>query len=333
MSGRPHVLVVGAGSVGRRHARNLAALGCAISCVDPREDRRAELLAETPGGAGHAGLDAALAAGGLDGVAVCSPTRFHVGQAEAALSAGLPVLLEKPVAIRLEEAERLAAAVARTGLPLLLGYTWRWWPPLAEVRRLLAEGRIGAVRHVGFTMSAHLADWHPWEPLADFFMSSAELGGGALLDESHWLDLCYWLFGMPRGLIGRVEKISDLEITADDNVDVLLDYPGGLRVAVHLDLYGRPHRKEIRFTGENGTLVWSETPNRIAVAHEAGQDWQESAFATERNAMFEAVARDFLAMLSGAPPACTIRDGVQVMRLIEAVRRSHDAGRRVEFDG
>jgi len=332
MSAAPHVLIVGAGSVGRRHARNLTALGARISCMDPRADRRAELLAETPGGAGHASLDEALGAGGLEGVAVCSPTLYHVPQAVAALEAGLPVLLEKPVAKDLAAAATLARALAATRVPLLLGYTWRWWPPLAELKRLLAEGRIGALRHVAFVMSAHLADWHPWEPLGDFFMSSAELGGGALLDESHWLDLMQWLFGMPQALYARIEKISDLAITSDDNVDMLLDYPGGLRVSVHLDLYGRPHRKEIRLVGEGGSIVWSEAPNRIAVGVEAGQAWQETTFACERNEMFMGVARDYLGLLAGRPAAhCTLADGIRAMRLIEAARTSHAEGRRVEL--
>jgi predicted dehydrogenase len=68
-------------------------------------------------------------------------------------------------------------------------------------------------------MAAHLADWHPWERYQDFFMSSKTMGGGAILDESHWLDLMLWFFGTPEKLFAKVDKISDLEIETDDNVD------------------------------------------------------------------------------------------------------------------
>ena len=74
-------------------------------------------------------------------------------------------------------------------------------------------------------MSAHLADWHPWEQYQDFFMAKKNLGGGALLDESHWIDLMVWFFGLPQSIIGKVEKISDLDIETDDNVDFLSLYP------------------------------------------------------------------------------------------------------------
>ena len=326
----PHILIIGSGSVGKRHARNLAALGCRISGVDPRADRRDELAAETPVVGAYATAEAALKAGGLDGVVVASPTAFHPSDTVAALEAKLPVLLEKPVAKTAEEARLMLRAEQVMGVPVLLGYTWRWWLPLKRLREMLDAKAIGTVRHVQFHMSAHLADWHPWEPYQEFFMASAAQGGGALLDESHWIDLMVWLFGKPEQLIGRVDKISDLEIDADDNVDVLAIYENGLRVTLHLDLYGRPHEKFIRFVGEGGTILWSADPNRIAIGCESAQKWQEEIFGHERNEMFVAVAKEFLAVLAGkSKPSCTLAEGVEVMDLIEAVRESSREGRAV----
>ena len=330
----PHILIIGSGSVGKRHARNLAALGCRISCVDPREDRRREFAAETPVVGAHQTVEAALQAGGLDGIAVASPTAYHPANTIAALEAKLPVLLEKPVAKTAAEARIMLKAEQTTGVPVLLGYTWRWWPPLKRLRQQLDAKAIGAVRHVQFHMSAHLADWHPWEPYQEFFMASAVQGGGALLDESHWIDLMVWLFGKPQQLIGRVEKISDLEIDADDNVDVLAIFANGLRVSLHLDLYGRPHEKFIRFIGEGGTLLWSADPNRIAIGREPAQKWTEETFTCERNDMFVAVAKEFLDVIAGrAKPSCTLAEGVGVMELIEAVRASSKEGRAVAVGG
>jgi predicted dehydrogenase len=329
-----HLLIVGAGSVGKRHARNFAGLGCRMSCVDPRESRRAELAAETPVVASYETADEALAPGGLDGVVIASPTAYHARDTMAALGAGLPVLLEKPAARTTAEAQAMLEAERRTRGRLLLGYTWRWWPPLLRVRELLREGAVGQLRHVQFHMSAHLADWHPWERYQDFFMASAAQGGGALLDESHWIDLMLWLFGPPLALHGRVETISALEIDSDDNVDALLDYPAGLRVSLHLDLFGRPHEKFIRFVGEDGTLLWSAEPNRLAIGREPAQVWHEERFECERNDMFLGVARDFLRLIDGsAAPSCTLADGARVMTVIEAIRTSSAEGRKVVVGG
>lgn len=266
-----HLLIIGSGSVGQRHARNFAGLGCRISCVDPREDRLAALSAETPTVRTYRDTESALLDDcHFDAAIICSPPLFHADQTVASLQHGLPVLLEKPAAPDLKGCLRIADVRQAVGLPLLLGYTWRWWPPLAKVKELLSQGGIGPVRSAHFFMSANLADWHPWEPYQDFFMARQELGGGALLDESHWIDLLLWLFGMPDVVSGKVVKLSDLEIDSDDNVDIFASYTGKMEAVIHLDIYGRPHEKFIRFIGERGSLLWTAEPNRIVMGNKPG---------------------------------------------------------------
>jgi predicted dehydrogenase len=160
-------------------------------------------------------------------------------------------------------------------------------------------------------------------------MASKAQGGGALLDESHWIDLMIWLFGLPTDVSARVARLSDLEIETDDTVDALCRYDR-LHVSLHLDLYGRPHEKFLRFVGERGTLTWSADPHRIAIGREAGQIWTGEAFDYERNDMFVGVAREFLDVVAGSAPAtCTAEDGVNVMRVIEAIRESSAENRAV----
>ncbi len=345
---RRNLLVVGSGSAGKRHARNLAAMGCSISCVDPRADRRSELSADLGDGAamvqGFDDVASALAGASepFDGAVVASPTEFHVGQAQSLLAAGVPVLLEKPVSPGLAEATALQRSVEATGTPLLLGYTWRWWPPLLEARRRVLAGDLGQVVHARFHMAAHLADWHPWERYQDWFMADAAQGGGALLDESHWIDQMLWFFGVPERVFARIGNVSGLEITSDDNVDMVVEYADGPRVTMHLDLFARPHVKVIELVGEEGTLRW--TPNELALGTGGAGDWETHTWDNERNDMFVAVAREFVGLLdggaqpraaadaglhAGAPPSCTIDDGVAVLRVVEAARKADREGRSV----
>ena len=326
-----HILVIGSGSVGRRHARNLQALGCEVSCVDPRPDRLAQMAREVRTAHQFTNVDEALRrAREFSGVAVCSPPRFHVEQCEAALALGLPVLLEKPASVDAESCRRLHGTLGGHGR-LLLGYTYRWCNAVRRVKALLDAGTIGPVRHARFTMSAHLSDWHPWERYQDFFMASRELGGGAILDESHFLDLMIWFFGMPERVFARIEKISDLEIDTDDLVEIMAGYPGRFRATVHLDLFGRPHEKRIVITGEKGTLECSFNPNVVRVGRTAEPTWDAEIFAADRNEMFLDVGREFLRMLNDDDhaPTCTLADGLRVLEVIEACRESQRAGSEV----
>jgi predicted dehydrogenase len=301
--------------------------------VDPRRDRLDEIAGEgVKLESVFTSLEEAFAVEDtFDGVIVGSPPSFHVDQSIAALERGKPVLLEKPVSPDLSSSLKLQSAVHNTKVPLLLGYTWRWWPPLLRVKNLVSQQAVGQLRHVKFTMAAHLADWHPWERYQDFFMASEALGGGALLDESHWLDLMLWFFGVPQKLFAKVERISDLEIETDDNVDILVYYPNNMRVSLHLDLYARPHEKTIQFVGEKGTLLWE--PNRIKIGKEIDPNWETEEFVYDRNDMFVEVVKEFLNILSGGPvETCTIDDGVRVLSLIEAARISSSEEKVIEID-
>ena len=327
----PHVLVLGAGSVGKRHLQNFTDLGCSVSAMDPRSDRLDEAHQKTPLVQRFSSLEAVADWREFDGVIIGSPPSFHIDQALAALEQNCPVLMEKPLCAGIDDAQRLDDYLAvHPDRKLLLGYTYRWWPPLLAFRERVLDGNASKPLHVQFVMSAHLADWHPWERYQDFFMASAEQGGGALLDESHFIDLMYWFFGMPESLYADIDQLSELEISTDDHVDILASYPGGTRISIHLDLYGRPHEKYIRATRENQTLEWSFDPNRIRSSSEMAGGWTEERFQYERNDMFVGVAREFLDVIAGSSgPSCTIRDGMNVMRLIEACRESSRSGRRI----
>lgn len=330
MSGN-HILILGTGSVGRRHAHNFHALGCEISCMDPRGDRLGEAAAETPLRYQFHDLGAALRHGkDFAGVVVCSPPKFHAEQTIAALEAGLPVLLEKPPTPDTDGCRRIHERLT-SGKKLLLGYTYRWWPPVKQLKSLIAAGTIGTLRHARFTMSAHLADWHPWERYQDFFMASRDLGGGALLDESHFIDLMIWFFGMPERLFARVEKISDLDIATDDLVDISAAYGDHFRVTIHLDLFGRPHEKGITVTGEKGTLQCLFDPDQVRIGHEAEAKWQTESFSLNRNDMFIGVAREFLELVKDRcrNPTCTIADGLNVLQALDACRKSQQLGREI----
>ncbi len=328
-----HLLILGAGSVGKRHIDNFGKMGCKFSAMDPRRDRLDEVSRLDSVIDCYLDLESSLEKPEkYDGVVVCSPPKFHVDQCIKSLERNLPVFLEKPVCADADSAKKLVDVVNNSTAPLLLGYTYRWWPPLREMKKWLEDKMVGNIHHVRCVMSAHLADWHPWENYQDFFMASKELGGGALLDESHFVDLMYWMFGKPRELYAKVEKLSDLDIETDDNVDALMFYDNNMRVSIHLDLFGRPHEKFIVVSGDNGTIQWSFDPNRIRYSNEMTQDWDEKLFEYERNDMFVEAAKEFMDILEqGTHPSCTIEDGYHVMQILEAMRESSVNDKQVKL--
>lgn len=328
-----HGLIVGTGSVGKRHAINLRKLGVEISIVDPLADRRRKVADEVDVKAAYQSLEDALKAQRFDLAVISSPSSFHAPQALLLIEHEVPTLVEKPLATTLSAARHISEMVEEAGVPTLLGYTWRWWPPLLQLKQMISQGDIGPPLVVQATLAAHLADWHPWEDYRNFYMAHSEMGGGALLDESHWIDLMIWLFGMPDAVVGAVDHISPLEIDTDDNVDLLMTYRDpGLRVNIHLDLLSRPHERSIRVVGETGTIVWSYQPNQVSLWKNSNTEAKVWDFNFDRNLMFLEMTTDFLEVAARVKdPSCTVKDGVAVLTIIEAVLLSNKSGRRIEL--
>jgi predicted dehydrogenase len=114
---------------------------------------------------------------------------------------------------------------------------------------------------------------------------------------------------------------------------MVITYKDGLCVTIHLDIYGRPHEKYIRFIGEEGTILWTADPNRVAVGKDWSQTWENYDFDCERNDMFVEVEKEFLDVLNGSDvKTCDINDGVRVLSLIEAARQSSTKGRVTELN-
>jgi predicted dehydrogenase len=147
------VAVAGAGYWGANHVRAFSHLpGATLVCVcDPDDKTRARALATAPGARGAASLDEVLAAPDIDAVVLATPAKLHAAQAEAALGAGKHVLVEKPMALTLDDAERLAraaAAAAPSGRVLLVGHLMVHHPALRRIEQLLGDGTIGDVYYL-----------------------------------------------------------------------------------------------------------------------------------------------------------------------------------------
>ena len=324
------ILIIGAGSVGKRHLNNFRELGVdALGAVDTREDRRREIAERFSSVRVHPRLDDALSEG-YDAAVVCTPTAFHTDAARRSLMAGTHVLMEKPISDRLEGvAETLALARQRQRV-YMVGYTYRFWPPLQAAHDLLSRGAIGRPLFADITFSQYLPDWHPWEDYRDWFMSSREQGGGALLDESHAVDMARWLLGDITHVSCRTGNLSTLQMTADDFAQFTVAIAPDMLATIHVDVFGRQSRRTLSVTGELGNLHVDISQGEIQVYDVASQSVQTISIASERNEMFLSEARHFLSCIrDGAAPCVSGEDALETLRVCLAGRESSDAHREV----
>ncbi|HMA05157.1 MAG TPA: Gfo/Idh/MocA family oxidoreductase [Methanomicrobiales archaeon] len=324
---KARILVIGCGSIGKRHIRNLQVAGAReITAFDPREDRRRE-AGEGLGIRVFADLEAAFAAG-PDAVFVCSPTAFHREQSLRAVAAGSHVFIEKPVSDSLEGMDTLMEVVDRQGLVSLVGCNFRFHPGLRQVKSLLNSGSIGRTISFRARFGHYLPDWHPWEDYRKTYSARRDLGGGVILDRVHEIDYARWLFGDVRQVFSWAGHESSLEIDTEDTAEILLGFRNGITGSLHLDYLRRRYDAGLEVTGEEGIIQWSYQ-NHTVTWYEAGKgSWQSMRWpGYDGNKMYLDEVMHFLAALEGGEQSVNpVPDAVRVLEIALAAKRSSTDG-------
>jgi predicted dehydrogenase len=219
------VAVLGAGFMGGTHARAYAAMPDAdvAAVFAPRPDR-GEPLAQEIGSRWTDDLQAILADPSIEAVDICLPTPQHREAAEASLAAGKHVLLEKPIALSLEDARALVQANEATDRVFMIAHVLRFWPEYIEIARRVATGELGAPR------SGFASRRQPFPAWSELF-SRSDLTGGAVIDMMiHDYDALNWIFGAPRAVTAR--GIRNSRSGGFDQVQVLIDFENGASALV-----------------------------------------------------------------------------------------------------
>jgi predicted dehydrogenase len=354
------ILIVGLGSIGRRHLRNLVALGehDLILCRTRQSTLPEAELAGFP-----CETDLAAALRHQPAAAIISnPTALHLEAAIPAAEAGCHLLLEKPVAASWDQVAELQAALQRSGSRVLVGYQFRFHPGLQRIAGWLgsADGPLGRALGVRSHWGEYLPGWHPWEDYRRGYSARADLGGGVVLTLSHPLDYLRWLLGEVDGVWALEGRQSGLAAGVEDTAEIGLRFANGALGSVHLNYYQRPPAHWLEITGTQGTVRWDSANGavRLFQAEEAfgtapierrqlssvpglrSQEepligWQEFPIPLgfERNDLFLAEMQHFLAVCRAeAEPVCSLADGLQALKLALAAHRSAQAGRFISSD-
>jgi len=308
-------LIAGLGSIGRRHFRNLRALGehdillYRTHKATLPDDELAGVPVETD-------LQAALAHK-PDAVIVANPTALRLDVAIPAAEAGCHLFLEKPISHSLERVDKLCEVVARNGVRVLVGYQFRFHPGLRTVKDLLARGEIGTPVSVRAHWGEYLPNWHPWEDFRAGYAARSDLGGGVVLTLCHPLDYLRMLLGEAE-MAWSLTSSQGLGLPVEDTAEIGLRFANGVVGSVHLDYVQRPPGHWLEIVGTEGTIRWDNADGAVGVYKASNNDWETvlPPAGFERNTMFADEMKHFIAMMRGEQsPVCTLEDGVKVLEM------------------
>lgn len=235
--------IIGLGSIGMRHAKNLIAMGHSVYGYDPYHPRGVELI----NSGGHfSTFEEIVLAKYLAGIIIASPTKYHLPHMREVYSFDRAVLVEKPLA-------DVPVPDEEFHLADMVGYNLRFHSAVLKAKTLLPQ--IGLPIWASFVCS-------------QFNDKPAYLRDGVILNWSHEIDLALHLLG-PAKVITSGTRKTDIY---DDMTDILLEHENGCRTSIHLDYFGNPEQRWFTILGTNGSIEANLTSPRFAVLKRPGRE-------------------------------------------------------------
>lgn len=321
-------LIIGCGSIGRRHLRNLITLGYHDVHVFDPQLKVLDQVASEFGVITHSDLDEALEASPV-AVILANPTAFHIPVATKSAEIGAHLFIEKPLSHSMEGVSELLTVVREHKLVTMVAYSLRFYQGILLMWKLLDEGEIGKALHVHAEAGQYLPDWRPGTDYRKQYSARSDLGGGVILDLSHEIDYLLWLFGPVQYVSARKAKVSDLEIDVEDTADILMEHSNGVMSSVHLDYLQRIPARSCKVVGSEGTLIWDFASNSVRVYSSQNKTWHEHTYDVDRNEMYINELKHFVDCIQeGNIPLISLEDGLQALQVVLAAIQASDSGQR-----
>ncbi len=326
-------LVVGSGSIARRHIANLRKIApdCEVGCVSA--SGRMLSLDETGATIIFPKLQEAIAWNPLFAV-IASPAPFHLANATEVLESNIPVLIEKPLTDSIESFVRVSGLLDRHKHQVGVGYNLRYLSSAKKMKELVDAHAVGRISSILVDMGQYLPDWRPGTDYRSNVSARRSLGGGVLLELSHEFDYVTWLFGRFDHVYCLASNSGQLAIDVEDRADVVLSRADGLVVHLHMDFLQRKATRVCKVIGEQGNLVWDLIANSITLENQNGVQVLFADQGADRNEMYLEQLKHFSDVVNGqAIPNVGLDDAVYVVRLIDAMRASATGKRIVSMEG
>lgn len=325
MIAETRVLVVGCGSIGRRHIKNLMSLGIRnfILCDTSEESLKAASI-----GLENPVLTTKFKSALLQGpgaAVICTPSSLHLDMALELARHGVHLLIEKPLSDTLEGIGELERIVEERGLVAMMAMCYRFHPVFQQVKSLVASEVVGKIYHVNYFGGHYLPDWHPNADYRIEYAARKKLGGGVILTSIHGLDNIRWLFGEVEESHAFVDKVSDLEMDVEDIATAIFRLKNGIYVNWQTDFLQRANQHRMVIAGSTGTIRADFLTGIVETYSTELGKWYSGRVPFQVNEMYVAEARHFFDCIEKKTvPEADVKDGHKTLRLALDVKGSRN---------
>ena len=323
--------------------RETPALGVRVVAGWDRDPARAAAFAQSHGIDVCASSAALLARPDIRAVVIGAETSLHAELVEAAAAAGKAIVLQKPLALTLEQADRIVRAVERARVPFTLAWQMRVDPHNLRMKELLADGRFGRVYMV---RRRHCLSTQLWKDFDRSWHVQPEFNRDIFADDAaHPIDFIYWLLGMPVSVVAELGSLLNPRIPNDNGI-AIYRYADGTFAEASCSFAATAGENTAEIVCQNGIIVGNygdvvstavpRPPGGIQLKWILSGDagWTESGLPDilSQGARISGLAAPLAEFLRGRrPPIATAAEGRDVLRMTLACYDSAAQGKRITF--
>lgn len=314
------IAVIGYGSIGKRHLKNLLKIPQVeiIVCTSKKnlviKNKKCIIVNSVDECIKHK----------PDAVIISNVTSNHVQTALKFAKHNCDLFIEKPLSNSSNNVKRLYDVIKKKKIISMMGCPLRFHPCIKKVKDMISKKEIGRVIFVQVENGSYLPDWHPEEDYKKGYSARDELGGGVVLTCIHELDYLYWIFGYPTKIYAHVGQYSDLKISSEDYAITLLQFKKKIMAEIHLDFFQRPKSRFFKLVGTKGTIYCDLEKNVVKIFNIKNQEWVQSLKLNKYdiNKMYQEEIVHFIHSTRKRKITINpINDGIQTLKIANNAKR------------
>lgn len=318
------VCVIGTGSIGMRHIRNLLEIGVSTTVISRS---RKQLPPPYDSVRCLGSIEEALNLGPHLAI-IATPTSEHARTLSILARHAISTLVEKPICANLADLDNQLSSNSHL---FMVAYNYRFHDAVVYLKSQLASGIIGRPLSITSRVGQFLPDWHPGEDYRASYVSRAELGGGVTRTLSHEIDYVDWLISEdPLKIQGMVGKLSDLEVDVDDVSSITIRYPSTL-ATITLNMVQRFPSRDLTIHGTKASLIWNDMERSIYLQTPSHRELLWEGTGRERDNSFKKEVLAALEHASGAPRPKAFGDPFRTLRLTSLALESASCNRTLSW--
>lgn len=318
------ILVIGQGSIGKRHIQNLQKLSQEVLVFSYRKKlgktidsfENVEYIEDL-----EKGIEA------CEGVIVCNRNDQHIEVALKVAKKKKHLLVEKPLTINLKGVKELEEVIKKNNLVFKSGFMMRYHPNLIFIKNFLDQNNLGEIFYASACVGQFLPDWRPGTNYKNNYAAYYKWGGGVTLDLIHEIDLINWFFGESNLVSGFLNKSQNLDIETEAISNITLKTKSNIICNLELDYLSPILRRKMEIVGQKGILNWDFTKGEVTFANKEVEEKliHKTDEEFQRNDMFIDELKDFLTNIdTNRRENDSLQDAINAIKIVLSTFKSNE---------